>query len=207
MQKLLQAATPPAPPAPAQAPIDPFGMQLSALVEQQLQSTMRLVQLEGNRVSLQKQLETSPNTQEKEMLNAQLRTVNGEIEGERAKIAQLKARVAEARNGIPDATPLIGVPPEMFNEPRMFGLSQDEFKAAFIFLLAFPLILAMSRRLWKIGMPSRAPRTLPLEDERLARLEQAVESVAIEVERISESQRFQSKLMAERQSPERIDAR
>jgi hypothetical protein len=41
-----------------------------------------------------------------------------------------------------------------------------------------------------------------LEDNRLARLEQAVESVAIEVERIGESQRFQAKLMAEKQPVE-----
>ena len=35
-------------------------------------------------------------------------------------------------------------------------------------------------------------------DERLARIEQAVESIAIEVERISEGQRFTTKLLAER---------
>ena len=34
-------------------------------------------------------------------------------------------------------------------------------------------------------------------DQRLARLEQAVESIAIEVERISEGQRFVTKLLAE----------
>ena len=44
--------------------------------------------------------------------------------------------------------------------------------------------------------------------DRLARIEAAVESIAIEVERISEAQRFTTKLLAERsatmpQSPER----
>ncbi|MDB4881398.1 MAG: hypothetical protein JWL95_164 [Gemmatimonadetes bacterium] len=38
----------------------------------------------------------------------------------------------------------------------------------------------------------------PLEDDRLARLEQAVEAIAIEVERISEGQRFTTKLLSER---------
>jgi len=37
-----------------------------------------------------------------------------------------------------------------------------------------------------------------LPDDRLARLEQAVESIAIEVERISEGQRFTTRLLAER---------
>jgi hypothetical protein len=35
-------------------------------------------------------------------------------------------------------------------------------------------------------------------DERLARVEQAVESIAIEVERIGEAQRFTTKLLSER---------
>lgn len=38
-------------------------------------------------------------------------------------------------------------------------------------------------------------------DERLARVEQAVESIAIEVERIGEGQRFVTKLMNERTQP------
>jgi hypothetical protein len=38
-------------------------------------------------------------------------------------------------------------------------------------------------------------------DERLARVEQAVESIAIEVERISEGQRFVTKLMSDRSQP------
>ena len=43
----------------------------------------------------------------------------------------------------------------------------------------------------------------PVSDERLARLESAVESIAIEVERISEGQRFTTRLLTEQkqQSP------
>jgi hypothetical protein len=38
-------------------------------------------------------------------------------------------------------------------------------------------------------------------DERLARMERAVEAIAIEVERVSEGQRFVTKLMSERGQP------
>jgi hypothetical protein len=37
----------------------------------------------------------------------------------------------------------------------------------------------------------------PLADARLARLEQAVDAIALEVERISETQRFTTKLLSE----------
>ena len=49
---------------------------------------------------------------------------------------------------------------------------------------------------------SEAPRIDGLE-ERLTRIEQAIEAVAVEVERISEGQRFTTKLLSERGEPAR----
>jgi hypothetical protein len=208
MQMLLQIAATPAPAPPPDIAGDPLAMQLHVLVEQQMQSMGRLASLEGRLVSIRKQLETSASSAEKTALNTELRQYTGEIAGERARLENLTARVEEARHSIAGGTAVAVAPPVFFDEPDMFGLSQDEFKAAFVFVLAFPLVLAFTRRLWKVGMPSRQARGIPLEDERLVRLEQAVESVAIEVERIGESQRFQAKLMADQKhAPERVDAR
>jgi len=44
-------------------------------------------------------------------------------------------------------------------------------------------------------------------DERLARIEQAVDSIAVEVERISEAQRFSARLLAEGRRPDALPAR
>jgi hypothetical protein len=41
----------------------------------------------------------------------------------------------------------------------------------------------------------------PLSDARLARIEQAVEAIALEVERISEGQRFTTRLLSEQSRP------
>jgi hypothetical protein len=41
----------------------------------------------------------------------------------------------------------------------------------------------------------------PLAEARLARIEQAVEAIALEVERISEGQRFTTKLLSEQSRP------
>jgi len=43
--------------------------------------------------------------------------------------------------------------------------------------------------------------TSPLTEARLARIEQAVEAIALEVERISEGQRFTTKLLSEQSRP------
>lgn len=55
-----------------------------------------------------------------------------------------------------------------------------------------------SRLLRRVGNPVPVPR---FDDQRMERLEQAVDTIAIEVERISESQRFIARLLEER-SPE-----
>jgi hypothetical protein len=51
-------------------------------------------------------------------------------------------------------------------------------------------------------LPSSGMR---VDDSRFERLEQAVDAIAVEVERMSEAQRFTAKLMTERQ-PERLVA-
>ena len=50
------------------------------------------------------------------------------------------------------------------------------------------------RRIAEAGVSS-------VSDERIARIEAAVESIAIEVERISEGQRFTTKLLADQAAP------
>ena len=58
-----------------------------------------------------------------------------------------------------------------------------------------PLIRAWARRIEE-GAPR--PEFDPEAKARLERMEQAIEAMAIEVERISEGQRFTTKLLAER---------
>jgi hypothetical protein len=50
----------------------------------------------------------------------------------------------------------------------------------------------------------RAAPSIVVGEDRMARLEQAVEAIALEVERISEGQRFTTKLLAERAAAEPI---
>jgi hypothetical protein len=49
---------------------------------------------------------------------------------------------------------------------------------------------------------SRTTHDVVVDNDRMTRLEQAVESIALEVERISEGQRFTTKLLAERAQSE-----
>ena len=74
-----------------------------------------------------------------------------------------------------------------------------------IFVLA-PIAVSMARLLWRRASGAR-PATPAFDrenTERLQRLEAAVESIAIEMERVSEGQRFVTKLLAEQPERERV---
>lgn len=87
-------------------------------------------------------------------------------------------------------------PPSLPNQDIPEGvitLVQMVLTAAVIIALGYPLVRLLTRRL------EPRPRTDPAADvmPRFERLEQAVDAVAIEVERISEGQRYANKMMGE----------
>ena len=85
-------------------------------------------------------------------------------------------------------------PPDI--PPQVIPIVNAFFTTVAIIALGIPIIRMISRR-WERHAP---PPALPADlTARLERIEQAVEAVAIEVERISEGQRFTSKLMADLQ--------
>ena len=69
-----------------------------------------------------------------------------------------------------------------------------------IIVLGFPLVRLITR--WLEPKPV-APRELSAINGRLERIETAIDSIALEVERISEAQRFSARLQSEQQ-PARV---
>jgi hypothetical protein len=66
-----------------------------------------------------------------------------------------------------------------------------------VMVLGLPLVIVQARKLW---MRDSAVSTLssPGTEQRLERIEQAIDAMAVEVERIAEGQRFVTKLLADR---------
>ena len=78
--------------------------------------------------------------------------------------------------------------------PEAVELAEAFFFMIGVIALGIPLIRAFTRR-WE--RPALPPGNSDTDvTARLERIEQAVEAVAIEVERIAEAQRFSAKLMA-----------
>jgi hypothetical protein len=74
-----------------------------------------------------------------------------------------------------------------------------------LFILLLPLVLAASRFVWMRGGTKRSTLD-PDSSPRLERLEQTMDSIAVEVERIGEAQRFVAKLLAERARNEPVES-
>jgi len=66
--------------------------------------------------------------------------------------------------------------------------------------VAFPIVVALARVIWKRTTEPSRPRGIDTDQvmRRLEQLQTTVEAMAIEVERISEGQRFVTKIMSDR---------
>ena len=89
--------------------------------------------------------------------------------------------------------PMPPFPPEIAHE--VVRIVQSFFATIAVIALGIPLMRAFARRF--IDRPPVTPVLSANVENRLERIEQAVEAMAIEVERISESQRYLTKLMTE----------
>ena len=105
-------------------------------------------------------------------------------------IATLQARIA-LKQGLPVGAPG-AVAPSPWNNPAVVIPSVSIVSLT----LLLPLAIGWARRISR-----RAPAPAPISSDvttRLERIEQAVDSIAIEVERVSEGQRYVTKIMAGR---------
>ena len=91
-----------------------------------------------------------------------------------------------------------GLPPDIPSPELVVPVVGIVFGTITTMVLGFPIIRAVIRAVERRSAPP--PQLPPDVSARLAAIEQAVESIAIEVERISEGQRFLTRLQTEQRS-------
>ena len=115
------------------------------------------------------------------------------------RIMQLEADIAETGRQLTMApTALVA----STGSARDFGRGFDSSVAPVLFVIFVlaPIALSAARLMWKRArVPARAAGSAgsPDDSRRLERLEQGMDAIAIEVERISEGQRFVTRLLSE----------
>ncbi|MGH9885479.1 MAG: hypothetical protein ACREBE_08110 [bacterium] len=129
---------------------------------------------------------------ELDVTNAQLESRLSGLVGTLTK-TEVEGRIAQ----------VVAMPPVRAFGGTPFGIDSNAVSTVFVILavaIIAPLSLAVMRRMWRQPQPAMpVPRDGDaIPQERLLRLEQAMEAIAIEIERIAEGQRFVTKLLTER---------
>lgn len=189
-------------PVPAQAPpaATPIGLAAPATVQDILglrarreELSNQLISVQGRRKSLASELKTATGT-DRVGLEQRIEVLD-------QRMVQLESDIASTGRMLTTAPASLIAGAEANPGPRAFDIfSPAQFTAlsiVFTVFVFFPLALSAARLLWR---KSKQPVTVPAIQgeaaQRLERLEQAVEAVAIEVERISEGQRFVTRLLS-----------
>jgi hypothetical protein len=141
----------------------------------------------------------------REQLQQQIQNAARDAQRAAEEAARAAGHPVQGRNGIvvpaPPAVP--GIPgtisnqyPENVIPPQVETISISFFIMIAAIVIGWPLMRAFARRIER-GTPVAAP--LPREvTEQLQHITQSVDAIAIEVERISEGQRFTTKMLADR---------
>lgn len=197
-------------PAPAPPP-QPVIPALPSYDAQGVPQTREAVQaLRNQRTELSNQLQSA--VRRRSEIAEELENASApERPGLEARLQQLDARILNIEAEIERTGQLIAQAPGQYlrgtttapNAPggRQMNVDVTAIVAILSVFVLAPLAVSAARLLWKRAV-NPSPPTFDRETaERLRRLEAGVDAIAIEVERISEAQRFVTKLMAEREKP------
>jgi hypothetical protein len=204
-------APPAAPPAPPAQGVTPSSdVVYSGSLPGGGMTKQDVAVLRAQRTELQNQL--SDASRQRRSLAEQVNRSNGVSKaGLEARLAVLDQRILHLesemdRTGQQLASPQAQQygaetrPPQNFGPQFPFSrFDPTPVAISFVLFVMAPIAISISRLFWK-----RASRKItvppPAADstERLERIEQAVDAIAIEVERVSEGQRFVTRLLSER---------
>jgi len=117
------------------------------------------------------------------------------------RLAQMEADLAESGRALTNSpvltTTSTGLPP--FGPFRVNAGQTTAISIVFIACVLGPLALSFARLIWRRAARPAVPPGWEDASHRLGRLEQAVDTVAVEMERVSEGQRFITKIMTQRE--------
>ncbi len=203
--------TPTPPPAPTTAPstaaqqtapvLAPSGGPYTAREMYEAAQTQRrlirdqLSNAEGEREEVARQLRQPEVVGlDRQGLEQQLRLLDTRVLDLRQQLADAQLRESQAA-AVPGST-----------QPSPQDVANDRWEmfmvggTVLMLVLGFPLVVAYARRLWKKSAVTLS--MTPELDRRLDSIDRAIETTALEVERIGEGQRFVTQLLAQRKAAE-----
>lgn len=204
------APTTPAAPAPAAAPtpaptvsittVGPGGAAQTITVPQTREEVRQLLlqrqelsdqlgSVTGRRNDLSEAIRSAPEGASRTGLEDRIRVLDQRILQLETDLGAVGQRLSSARAELVATTENQSSGDDGFEDGVAVG--------SFSTLLLVPIALFFARRRWKRRAPAKSPQVGAEASPRFERLEQGMEAIAIEIERVSEGQRFLTKLLAE----------
>jgi hypothetical protein len=156
----------------------------------------KMAELQGDRAELQAELAQAGSRVERARLQSRIDRLDQQINELQSGLDKLgtEVGVAPAR---PVGIPTTGIPPQFqFSQQRIDPVPIIGTTLGILFV-AFPLALTISRYIWKRSTSAPSPALSVEQTRRFDRLEQSVDAIAIEIERISENQRYLTRVLAD----------
>ena len=207
MERMTQAMPAPQPRLPVAPPAPGVNIVTPGVFTKQDMSALRA---RGEELSNQI---TSASSRRRQTRDA-LRTATGaDKAGLEQRLGVLDARIARLETDIDENGRLLASLPaaRLTSTAPAFGVNNSNgmrivdrnlvpIVIVFTIFVLAPIALSISRFLWKRGsLPKQAPPSAA-DTQRLERMEQAIDSIAIEMERVSEGQRFVTRILSETRS-------
>jgi hypothetical protein len=212
---MIQNVQAPSPPAPTPAPGGPAQLAAptveSGLITTVPQTVAEVQALRAQRSELSSQLTSA--VRRREGLAGDLDGTSGANRaGIESRITLLDQRILQIERDISTTGQLISRAPGQYLQgdpspsgPTFMRVDMTAILTVFTIFVLMPLAVSYARNLWRRGSMPKVDDQLARENSsRLERLETAVDSIAIEMERVSEGQRFVTKLLSETRAPEKV---
>lgn len=168
--------------------------QVEELLGQRNELSDQLSSVTNRRNSLSEQIRTAPEGASRAGLEDRIRVLD-------QRILQLETDLTVVGRKLSAAAPELLGSTEQENQGGGDDFEEGLMAGGSFMLLLFPLALLYARRRWRRGAAKRSGQAPIASPDRFDRLEQGIEAIAIEVERVSEGQRFVTKLLSESQTP------
>ena len=168
--------------------------EVEELLGQRNELSDQLSSVTNRRNELSSSIESAPVGASRTGLESRIRLLDD-------RILQLETDLTVVGRKLSSAAPELLGSTEAENQGDGDDFGNGVMAGGFFTLLLFPIALLYARRRWRRGAAKRAGQTPAASPDRFDRLEHGIEAIAIEVERVSEGQRFVTKLLSESQTP------
>jgi prefoldin subunit 5 len=171
--------------------------------------------LKARREELSSQLQSVDGRRSKLMSQLKQTADPTAIKGLQDRLALLDSRQLQLESDIQATgeqltSPAAGMLATTSAGPLAFGLGPSQvmtLSVLSVLFIFFPLAVGAARAIWRrSSRPGPPPAVFAETAQRLERLESSVDAIAIEIERISEGQRFVTKLLSESQPAPKLGA-